>query len=288
VTVSEYQKNVNNRSDDIVVKFNRKSNRFFARLKPGSHTKKQQASISTLTSLNLRTKFQFGGPTGLSEWFSSLSAGIFFVPQYQGRLEHKGGSHSMNLKDTIIDETLKLFSLKGYNNTSIQDILAAAGASKGGFYNHFKSKEDLFFQVLEKARKIWRKRNLEGLDNSKSPLESVEQLLRNYKDRYLKDSSSFPGGCIFITLSVELNDQDPSLFSEINKGFIGLKQMILRLLVDAQRNGGLRTGIDPETVTEVLFNGMLGASVCYGAGKSAADLDNTINALVAYLHMIKG
>ncbi len=193
----------------------------------------------------------------------------------------------MNLKDIIIDETLKLFSLKGYNNTSIHNILAATGASKGGFYNHFKSKEDLFFQVLEKARKIWRQRNLEGLDKVKNPLEGVELLLRNYKDRYLKDSSSFPGGCIFITLSVELNDQNPILFSEIDKGFVGLKQMIRRQLDEAQRTGALRTCIDPKMVTEILFNGMLGASVCYGAGKSAADLDNTINALVAYLHMIK-
>ncbi len=193
----------------------------------------------------------------------------------------------MSLKDTIIDETLKLFSLKGYNNTSIHDILSAAGTSKGGFYNHFKSKEDLFFQVLEKARKIWRQKNLSGMDLVEIPVEKVENLLNNYKDRYLKDSSSFPGGCVFITLSVELNDQDPGLFSEIDKGFVGLKKMIKRYLDDGKTAGALKPNIDPKTVTEVLFNGMLGASVCYGAGKSAANLDKAIEALVSYLHMIK-
>ncbi|MFH2131205.1 MAG: TetR/AcrR family transcriptional regulator [bacterium] len=193
----------------------------------------------------------------------------------------------MSLKEKIIDETLKLFSLKGYNNTSIHDILEAAGTSKGGFYNHFKSKEELFFQVLERARAGWRQRTLDGLERIEKPVEKVEKLLRNYKDRYLKDSLNFPGGCVFITLSVELNDQNPGLFAEIDKGFIGLKRMIRRYLEDGKAAGALQGEVDPGMVTEVLFNGMLGASVCYGAGKSAAGLDTTIEALVAYLNTLK-
>jgi AcrR family transcriptional regulator len=51
----------------------------------------------------------------------------------------------MKLKEKIIHESLKLFSLKGFLGTSIHDILEAADTSKGGFYNHFSSKEDLFF-----------------------------------------------------------------------------------------------------------------------------------------------
>ncbi|MBW1798601.1 MAG: helix-turn-helix transcriptional regulator, partial [Deltaproteobacteria bacterium] len=57
----------------------------------------------------------------------------------------------MELKEKIIAETLKLFSLKGFLNTSIQDIMGTAHTSKGGLYNHFKSKEDLLSAVLEEA-----------------------------------------------------------------------------------------------------------------------------------------
>ena len=77
----------------------------------------------------------------------------------------------MNLKETIIHESLKLFSLKGFLSTSIHDILLAANTSKGGFYNHFTSKEDLFFQVLDEARGIWREKNLSNLDQIENPLE---------------------------------------------------------------------------------------------------------------------
>jgi len=66
----------------------------------------------------------------------------------------------MILKEKIIQESLRQFSTKGYMSTSINDLLEAVGTSKGGLYNHFKSKEDLFFTALIEARNIWRQRTL--------------------------------------------------------------------------------------------------------------------------------
>ena len=98
----------------------------------------------------------------------------------------------MSLKNKIIHESLKLFSLKGFESTSLHDILTASKASKGGFYNHFASKEDLFYEVLQEAGKIWRKRNLAGLDAIKEPTQKIKKLLENFRDQYLLDSSNFP------------------------------------------------------------------------------------------------
>ena len=109
----------------------------------------------------------------------------------------------MTLKDKIIDEALRLFSVKGYMNTSTTEIITAAGTSKGGFYNHFKSKEELFAAVLSRARKIWREKNLAGLDAGSHPLDRLQRLLENYRDRYLTDARTFPGGCISVTFAVE-------------------------------------------------------------------------------------
>ncbi len=193
----------------------------------------------------------------------------------------------MILKEKIIHESLKLFSLKGFTSTSIQDILAAANTSKGGFYNHFSSKEDLFYQVLDEARKIWRDRNLSGLKQTESSLEKVTLLLRNYKDLYLKDADNFPGGCVFITLSVELSDQIPHLSKEIEKGFIGLKNLYKRFLDEGKESGELNNNVDTDAVTEMIFNSMLGASVIYNANKSTAGLDKSVNSLIEYLNRLK-
>jgi TetR/AcrR family transcriptional repressor of nem operon len=193
----------------------------------------------------------------------------------------------MSLKENIIHESLRLFSLKGFLGTSLQDILSAADTSKGGFYNHFRSKEDLFYHVIDEARQEWRTKNLSGLDEIDDPVSKIIKLLENYRDQYLVDSVHFPGGCLFITLSVELNDQRPHLSQEITKGFVGLKNMIQRMLEHGKEAGQLNNNLDSSTVTEILFAGMLGASVIFGIEKSAESLKQSINALISYTESLR-
>jgi len=193
----------------------------------------------------------------------------------------------MRLKEKITHESLKLFSLKGFLSTSLHDIIEAAGTSKGGFYNHFSSKEDLFYQVLEEGRKIWRERNLFGLDRAESAVDKIKILLGNYKDRYLRDADNFPGGCVFITLAVELSDQRPHLSKEIEKGFIGLKNMIQRLLDQGKQSGEFKEDVNTGVITEIIFNSILGASVSFSANKSTESLDKSVDSLIDYIEQLR-
>jgi AcrR family transcriptional regulator len=189
----------------------------------------------------------------------------------------------MSIKESIIHEALKLFSLKGFSSTSITDILEATGASKGGFYNHFKSKEDLFFAVLAHARQIWREKVLTDLDRVSQPLEKICKLLENYRDLYLIDSEDIPGGCIFINLAVELADKYPHLADEVNQGFSGFKTMVNNFFNNAKKQGFLRGDTSTEAMTEMVFASMLGASMMYSVDKSTENLQRTIGAIIQYL-----
>jgi hypothetical protein len=84
-----------------------------------------------------------------------------------------------------------------------------------------------------------------------------------------------------------LGDQRPHLSQEVNKGFIGLRNMIYRFINDGKNMGELPNDIDPVLATEIIFNGMLGASVNYNANKSVKGLEKSINALVDYLDNLK-
>ena len=193
----------------------------------------------------------------------------------------------MSLKDTIIYESIKLFSTKGYASCSITDILVAANTSKGGFYNHFKSKEDLFHEVLAVSQRLWREKTLHELDQFDSPMDTLIKFLENYRDRYLKDSITFPGGCIFVTFSVELDNHRPELMQEVNKGFAGLKRMLRILLEQCKEKGELRQDVNTNRATEMIFSGMIGSSVLYGVDKSSVSLDRSINSLIDYLEELK-
>ena len=192
----------------------------------------------------------------------------------------------MSLKDNIVHEAQKLFSLNGFLSTGINDIIDAAGTSKGGFYNHFASKEELFYAVLAESQRLWRQRVLTSTSDIERPTERIIQILYNYRDRYLKDSENFPGGCIFITFSVELDDTRPHLMKDVNKGFEGFKGMLKRLLDEAIELGELPEDLNSNTVADVLFAGMLGASVLYGVAKDNSTLDHSIDSLVDYLNLL--
>ena len=188
--------------------------------------------------------------------------------------------NTISLREKIIYESMELFSLKGYLSTSINDIMDKTKLSKGGLYNHFKSKDDIFSPVLSEARKIWRQRNLAGLDEVEKPVAKVKKLMENYKDRYLQDKKTPRGGCIFATLSVKLDDQKPIFSRELNEGFVRLKAMIRRLLDQEKTSGELRREVSTEAVTEMIFSGILGASVIYGTEKYSASLNRCFNALI--------
>ncbi|MBW2631601.1 MAG: TetR/AcrR family transcriptional regulator [Deltaproteobacteria bacterium] len=189
----------------------------------------------------------------------------------------------MTLREKIVYTAMKLFSVKGYESTSLTDILNAVGTSKGGFYNHFKSKDELFYEVLKEARQIWRECCFEGLDKVEDPVEKLKTFLLNYKDRYLKNSNSFPGGCIFITFSVGLNGKRPDLTSDITEKFNKLKQMIKSFLDKAKEVGKIRADVDTTGTSEIIFSTMLGSSVLHRADRSEDNLDHTIGTLIDFI-----
>ena len=188
-------------------------------------------------------------------------------------------------KENIIHEAQKLFSLNGFCSTGVEEIIKAAGTSKGGFYNHFSSKEDLFYEVLAESQKIWREKVFHSINEIESPTGKIIQMLKNYRDRYLKDAENFPGGCIFITFSVELNDSHPHLVKKVHQGFEGLRSLLKRHLEEAVEIGELPQDLNPTTVTEMLFTGMMGASVLFGVDKSPTTINSSIDSLIDYIHL---
>jgi len=56
--------------------------------------------------------------------------------------------HRPAVKKAIIDSARKLFNRHGFESVSIQQIMAGAGLTHGGFYSYFDSKSDLYAEVL--------------------------------------------------------------------------------------------------------------------------------------------
>jgi TetR/AcrR family transcriptional repressor of nem operon len=63
---------------------------------------------------------------------------------------HVCGMPRASTKEQIVAAAVETLHLKGFNATSVEDITIAAKVPKGSFYNHFKSKEDLAVEALDR------------------------------------------------------------------------------------------------------------------------------------------
>lgn len=78
----------------------------------------------------------------------------------------------------ILDAAEKLFFEKGYDRTSVQDILDALGMSKGGFYHYFDAKDAVLRAVSERrAERRFSRLNMELYGGRRSPIDRLNLLL---------------------------------------------------------------------------------------------------------------
>jgi AcrR family transcriptional regulator len=92
-------------------------------------------------------------------------------------------------REQILSAALKAFALKGFAATKISDIVARAEMSHGLVYHYFKSKEEIFYELLKRALQTSTQSLLMMESMSVSPIEKVRQTARyilggieNYQD----------------------------------------------------------------------------------------------------------
>ncbi|SFF56791.1 transcriptional regulator, TetR family [Halobacillus alkaliphilus] len=81
-------------------------------------------------------------------------------------------------KKNIIEQAIKLFARKGFSSTSVQEIAKECNISKGAFYLHFKSKDELLYELFEH---YWRRMQRRVNEVSSEPLEPSEKLVQQLK-----------------------------------------------------------------------------------------------------------
>src|SRR5437879_6075778 len=110
-----------------------------------------------------------------------------------------------NVRDKLVAAGFELFHTRGYNACGVLDITNAAGVPKGSFYNHFRSKELLALEVLDRYQSLL---DLDALkDRSKPPVPRLRSLFKRYMTFHVK--WRFVRGCLLGNFGAELSSQSP-------------------------------------------------------------------------------
>ena len=197
-------------------------------------------------------------------------------------MSNKGSQTRQN----ITEKSLQLFSVKGYFNTSIRDILEATGLTKGGLYGHYGSKEDIWYGVYEEAVKTWRNIVFKEIRDISDPLERIEKTIENHLKDYL-GADVFDGGCFFVNMMVEISGQSEKMSRHILRGFVMFSRLLRHWLEEADQKGLLKDGLNFREIANFIVISMNGSATLYSASRDPGIWKQTITQLHFYIKGLK-
>jgi AcrR family transcriptional regulator len=184
-------------------------------------------------------------------------------------------------RQTILQRAIALSSVVGLQGLSIGRLAEELELSKSGLFAHFRSKEALQTAVLESAAE--RFTELVVRPALKEP--RGEPRVRALFERWLawERDSSLPGGCVFVTAAVQVDDQPGpvrDVLVRLQEAWIDLLSKSARLAVDV---GHFRANLDGRRFAQELY-GMLLAH--YHFTRLLRDPDSESRTRTAFEHLI--
>ena len=151
----------------------------------------------------------------------------------------------------IISTVAPIFNKNGYYGTSMSDITAATGLTKGAIYGNFKNKEDLAFAALEFNVDLVVEKIKSELAPIESPLAQLRKLISFYR-RYRHYTIDI-GGCPIINIGVDANHQNSELLGRVQDVIQKLQYYIEKMIRNAQEAGEIKLEIDAHAESRSFF-----------------------------------
>ncbi len=172
----------------------------------------------------------------------------------------KKGNKGENTRQLIIDKATILFTKNGYGQTSLSQILAATGLAKGGFYFHFKSKEELGIAVLNSLDECWTKEMLPGMLKGRNAKEKLELLFSRPGDCCCSSDGLRPT-ILLLNLATEMMEVNDRFSQSIQRIFEVWCRTLERVIEEGQREKVFREDVDPTAISAIILSNIIGANL---------------------------
>ena len=157
----------------------------------------------------------------------------------------------------ILDVASATFHQKGYNGTSLSDILSGALVSKGALYHHFSNKQELLYAVVDELYKPQFLSRWQGILTAEQPVEAIAQVVDGIASE--GSDEEMCSGCPIHNISAELASTDEGLRQRVDAIFTGLQSIIEDGIERGKALGQINEQVDSHRVALLFMcslNGM--------------------------------
>lgn len=158
---------------------------------------------------------------------------------------------------TILQKAFELIYVKGYQTTSIDDILATTQVTKGAFYYHFKNKDEMGLAIINEILKPTMADSfIAPLQNPGDPLELIYEMMHHLLigNPFLKPEF----GCPASNITQEMTPWNTDFGLAMNELTKQWEETLTEALEQGKKNGFVRADVHSKQVTIMVMSGYWG------------------------------
>jgi TetR/AcrR family transcriptional repressor of nem operon len=188
-------------------------------------------------------------------------------------------------REAIVLAATRLMCVRGYNGTSLDDVLRESGVGKGNFYYYFKSKEDLGHAILDEVIVAFLEQTLAPCfaEAERPRLAQIRCFLGRLVEAQRERNGV--GGCPLGTLASELSDVHEGFRARLATVFAAWSERLQRALTEARERGEVTDACRPEAAARFLVASLEGAILLTKVKKDIAVMEQCVDELGRYLEL---
>lgn len=159
-------------------------------------------------------------------------------------------------RSEIVRKSAPLFNQKGYEGTSLSELMEATGLHKGGIYRHFSSKEELATEAFDYSWERAVSRRLEGVAEVSDCVDRLKKMIDNFVDLR---AGLVPGGCPLMNTAIEADDGNPALRARARKALESWTLRLSRITLEGIEKQQIDHRVNPLKLSQLIIGSLEGA-----------------------------
>lgn len=184
-----------------------------------------------------------------------------------------------NTRNTILEKSFEIIYTKGYQTTSIDEIIATTKVTKGAFYYHFKTKDEMGLAIINEIIKpTMQNAFIKPLLDAKNPIKEIYNMTKAllFDNHFLKLEYGCPAG----NLTQEMAPWNVEFRKVLSELIVEWQQAIENCVKKGKENGTVRKNVNTQQVAYFIMSSYWGI-------RNFGKVYNSDNCYHSYLNELK-
>lgn len=162
-------------------------------------------------------------------------------------------------EEEVVQKAQSVFWLKGYEATSVADLVESTGLNRGSLYNTFGGKRELFLRTLLQYDQQVRRKTLADLEALDDPLKAFENFFNDLLEETIEDEDR--KGCFLINTSLDFQGHDPKIQELLKQGMKEMEAFFRRGIEVSQARNLVEKNLDAASIAKSLLGSVVAIRV---------------------------